>query len=314
MWTRRAVLGSGLALGAGLLLARPAFAATDQLTVALAQEPPHLDPTAGEAPGTEDTAYQNIFEGLTRIDRDGKVQPGLAKSWSVSPDGLTYSFALQSDVRYHDGTSFDAGHVVFSLKRLVGPGSVNPRQAVYAAIRDVSAPDDNTVRIQLAKPDEQFLFNLGLGAASIVAPESADNNRSVPIGTGPFGYLQWDRGSQLVLVRNEDYWGPHPRLSQVNFVFIADPAAAIEALLAGRLEGYPAFPAPAALEPLKGNPAVQIVSGKGPDGGPRVGVWNSKLSGMWVDAPVESCVLADIRWADDNGAPLTPMPDQSTDD
>jgi peptide/nickel transport system substrate-binding protein len=314
MWTRRAVLGTGLALGAGLLVSRPSRAATDQLTVALASEPPHLDPTAGESAATLDAAYQNIFEGLTRIDRDGKVQPGLAKSWTISPDGLDYVFVLQSDVRYHDGTDFDAEHVVFSLKRLVGGDSQSPSKARYAGLADISAPDVASVRLRLAKPDPDLLFKLGLGAASIIAPESADNNRLVPIGTGPFGYLQWDKGTQLVLVRNEDYWGTHPRISLVEFVFVADPAIAIAALLKGQIEGYPNFPAPAALESLKGTPAVQLVAGTGPDGAPRVGVWNSQLSGMWPNAPVESCVLADIRWAGDNGTTTPPPPQDPTED
>ncbi|MDR3476160.1 MAG: ABC transporter substrate-binding protein [Devosia sp.] len=302
MWTRRAVLGSGLALGAGLVLPGRSLAATDQLIVALADEPPHLDPTAGNAASTAAVAYQNIFEGLTRIDRDGRVQPGLAKSWTLSPDGLAYTFVLQPVVRYHDGTSFDAGHVVFSLKRLAGAASPSPRQALYAGIADVTAPDATTVRITLKQPDARLLFNLGLGDAAIVAPESADNNRRVPIGTGPFAFVQCDGGQRVLLARNEDYWGPHPRLSQATFVFIADPAAAISALLAGSIDGFPHFPAPAALEPLRGNPAFEITTGTGPGGEPRVGIWSSRLIGMWSSAPVEGCVLAEIRWAGDNGS------------
>jgi ABC-type transport system substrate-binding protein len=315
LWTRRALLGSGLALGAGLLLTGRSFAATDQLIVGLAEEPPQLDPAAGNAASTEAVAYQNIFEGLTRIDRDGKVQPGLARSWTVSPDGRGYSFALQPEVRYHDGTSFDAQHVVFSLRRLIGPGSASPRKSLYEAITAIEAPDDATIRITLRQPDERLLFNLGLGDAAIVAPESADNNGQVPIGTGPFAFVQWDSGQRIVMERNEDYWGPHPRISQVTFVFIADPAAAVAALLAGSIDGFPHFPAAAALEPLKGNPAVEITTGTGPDGEPRLGVWNSKLGGMWTNAPVESCVLSEVRWAGDSG-PMQPgpTPNQTQDD
>jgi|GEM_PF-5363852 len=314
MWSRRAVLGSGLALGAGLLLPGQSRAATDQLTIALAAEPPQLDPTAGDAPATEAVAFQNLFEGLTRIDRDGRLQPCLARSWIAGADGRSYRFTLEPSVRYHDGTSFDAGHVVFSLERLIAPESRNPHRGIYAAITGATALDDTTVEVTLAGPDADLLRKLALGPASIVAPESADNNGLEPIGTGPFAYQQWDRGADIVLVRNEDYWGTHPRLSQVDFVFYPDPAAAVAALLGGTLDAYPDFPEPALLAPLQGNPALQLVTGKAPDGSPRVGVWSSKLSGMWPDAPVASCVLADLRWADDHGAPLTPMPDPTTDD
>ena len=308
MWTRRSLLRGGIAAGASLLMPRTALATTDALTLALAGEPPQLDPTAGNDPLTEAVAYQNLFEGLIRIDQGGKVQPCLAKSWEISPDGLAYTFALQSDVRYHDGTSFDAGHVVFSLNRLTSAQSQSPLRALYAAISGVAAVDDATVRLSLREPDGKLLFNLGRGDAAMVAPESADNNRTVPIGTGPFAFMQWDAGQQIVVVRNEDYWGTHPRLNEVTIVFAPDPQPAITALLAGTIEGYPNFPDPAALAGVRGNPAVQVIEGVGPDGKRRVGVWNSGLLGMWANAPLEGCVLADIRWKDDSGAPQPAAP------
>jgi len=299
MWTRRGVLRSGLAAGLGLLVGGRALAATDQLTLALSHEPPHLDPTVGDDPATAAVSFQNLFEGLTRIDRDGHVQPGLAKSWTITPDGLTYTFALEANANFHDGTAFDAAHAVFSLDRLRGSGSEAPQKALYAAIDSVTAVDRQTLKVVLSRKDDSFLFNLGRGDAAMVAPESADNNRAVPIGTGPFAFVQWDQGEDIVLARNEDYWGAHPRLNQVNFVFMPDTTAAVDAMLAGQLEAYPDFPAAEALAPLRGNPNYQIVSGTGPDGKPRVGVWPSKLTGMWANAPLEGCVLADLRWSDD---------------
>jgi len=316
MWTRRAVLGGGLAFGAGLVLASRAVAATDQLTLAVVHEPPHLDPTVGDDPVTEAVSFQNLFEGLTRIDRDGKVQPCLAKSWAVSPDGLTYTFALETTANYHDGTAFDASHAVFSLNRLIGADSEAPQKALFASIASVSAPDPATLRLMLNRKDDGLLFNLGRGDAAMVAPESAGNNRAVPIGTGPFAFVQWDQGDDIVLTRNEDYWGPHPRLNQVNFVFLADPTAAVDAILAGQLEAYPNFPNPDALGSLKADDKVKLVEGTGPDGKPRVGVWPSTLTGMWANAPIEGCVLADLRWADDTSpqqsgtAPQQTYPDE----
>jgi len=313
MWTRRRVLGTAAAFGASLALPIRAFAATDALTLALRAEPPHLDPTSGNDPMTEAVAYQNLFEGLTRLDRDGHVQPCLAKSWATSADGLTYTFTLAEDVRYHDGTNFDAGHVVFALNRLAGVNSASPQKALYASIAGVAAVDDVTVRLNLHQPDDKLLFNLARGDASIVAPESADNNRAVPIGTGPFAFVQWDTGQQIVLTRNEDYWGTHPRLNEVTVLFRPDPNTAIAALLDGSVQGYPDFPAPDALQPLRRNPAVQVIDGVGPDGRPRVGVWAAKLQGMWANAPLEGCVLRDMRWSDDTGAPQPPPPQNEED-
>jgi peptide/nickel transport system substrate-binding protein len=321
MWSRRAVLRGGTALGAlALLPMRPGFAATDQLRLGLSHEPPNLDPTAGDDPATLAVSYQNLFEGLTRIDEQGNAQPCLAKSWALSANGLTYSFALHDQVHFHDGTSFDAAHAVFTLNRL-RTSTDNPGRAAFAVIANVVASDQATLQVTLKAPAQNLLVDLGRPAASMVAPESADNNRQVPIGTGSFALTDWHAGNSITLERNEDYWGVHPRINAASFVFIADPAAALAALLAGQIDGFPSFPAPALLEAVKSDPAITVTTGTSSDGKPRFGVWNSQLLGMWRDAPVESCVLAGIRWSTDNGLPDTgpappPVagPGESTDD
>ncbi|HVW93262.1 MAG TPA: ABC transporter substrate-binding protein [Devosia sp.] len=288
----------------------PARAATDQLRLALVSQPPHLDPTAGDDPATLAVSYQNIFEGLTLIDEKGAVVPGLAKSWTVSDDGLTYSFALQDQARFHDGTSFDASHVVFSLKRLAAAGA-----PAYQGIADVMAADALTARVVLKAPDDKFLRNLGLPAAVMVAPESADNNRTVPLGTGPFAFVEWRDGEAIVLERNEDYWGRHPRITVADFIFVHDPATGIAALLDNELDGYPDVPDPRLLDQVRGKAGYLVVTGRGPDGSPRYGAWNAGLTGMWADAPVESCVLAPIRWLSDTSPETTgPAPMPNTDE
>ena len=304
MWTRRAMLGGAAAIGVSALLPKGSLAATDQLRVGLRAEPPHLDPTLDGNGATNDVSYQNLFEGLTSVDEAGKVGPGLAKSWTVSADALTYVFILQDEVRYHDGTSFDADHVVFSLTRLLS--RQGPKRALFDAIATVTAIDPGSVKLVLKHADPQVLFNLGRPEAAIVAPESADNNRMVPIGTGPFALVQWDRGQRLLLQRNEDYWGPHPRMNEAIFVFIADPAAALEALAAHAIDGYPEFTAAEVPDRLKGDPAFKVVSGLAA-GSPRVGVWSAGLEGEWANAPLGGCPLAAIRKTGDAAAPA-PQP------
>jgi peptide/nickel transport system substrate-binding protein len=276
------------------------FAATDELRIGLAHEPPDLDSVEGHDPATLAISYQNLFEGLTRLDEYGAVLPNLAKAWTFSPDKLACSFALVADARYHDGTGFDAEHVVFSLKRLLA--AEGDRAAPYTAIADVVAAGPGTVQLTLSRPDDRLLYKLALPAAGMVAPESADSNNTLPIGTGPFAFVQWDSGQSVVLERNEDYWGQHPRISQAIFAFVTDPATAVAALLNDELDGFPAFPAPDALAPLRPNPAFRIIEGKGPDGQPRTGVWNAKLAGMWADAPVESCIIGGIYWNEPGGS------------
>ena len=233
-----------VALAVAALLAPPAQAAKSDLVLGMQLEPPHLDPTAGAAAAIDEVAYANVFEGLTRIDRDGAVRPALAESWTVSEDGLTYRFTLHAGVTFHDGTSLEASDVVFSLERAKAEDSVNAQKALFEPIESVTAPDAATVVVTLKRPTGHFLFNLGWGDAVVVAPESAEGNKAKPVGTGPFKLRRWVQGDRVELTRNPDYWGPAVKLERATFKFIPDAAAAVAAMLAGDIDAFANFPAP----------------------------------------------------------------------
>ena len=246
---------------AGLLLATSlAFAQSTEIRVGAPLEPPALDPTAGAAEAIDVVVYQNVFEGLTRIDETGAVQPGLASRWDVSEDGLSYSFNLRDGVTFHDGTSFDAEDVKFTFDRILAADSLNAQKALYAPIKDITVVDGLTIEFNLSRPDGLFLFNLGRGDAVIVAPESADNNGVEPIGTGPFAFVQWDRGSRVILEQYGAYWGEKPALTKATYVFINDSATMTSALLAGDIDGTYNFSAEA-LSIFDGNPQFKILVG-----------------------------------------------------
>ena len=245
--TRKLVALAAVALMAA---AGPAEA-KDTLTLGMVLEPPILDPTAGAASAIREVTYANVFEGLTRIDRDGKVQPDLAESWTTSPDGLTYTFKLIGGVKFHDGTPFDCSIVKFSYGRAMAPDSVNAQKQLFAPIADVSCPDKYTAVVKLKHPSALFLFDMGWGDAVMVSPKSADTNKTNPVGTGPFKFKEWVRGDHVTLERNPDYWGSQPKLKEVTFKFVADPSAATAAVLAGDIDAFPLFPAPEALDQFK---------------------------------------------------------------
>ena len=251
----------GLAVAALALAAPSAQAAKTDLVMGMVLEPPHLDPTAGAAAAIDEVVYANVFEGLTRIDRDGAVQPALAKSWTVSDDGLTYSFALHEGVSFHDGSSLEASDVVFSLDRARSEDSVSAQKALFEPIESVAAPDAATVVVTLKRPTGHFLFNLGWGDAVVVAPESADGNKAKPIGTGPFKFERWVQGDRVELVRNPDYWGDAVELERATFKFIPDPAAAVAAMLAGDADAFANFPAPESLGQFEADPRFKVVIG-----------------------------------------------------
>src|SRR5690606_32001624 len=249
-------LAAALAVGmAGVALAQPS-----EIRIGVALEPPALDPTAGAAEAIDIVVYQNVFEGLTRIDQNGAVQPGLASAWSISDDGLTYTFAVQDGVTFHDGTSFDAEGVMFTFDRILSEDSVNAHKDFFTPITSVTVTDPLTVEMTLDHVIGRFLFDLGRGDAVIVAPESADNNANEPIGTGPFAFVQWDKGSRVVLEAYGPYWGEPVHLSRASYLFISDTATMTNALLAGDIDGTNNF-GPEALGVFEGNPQFNILVG-----------------------------------------------------
>ena len=241
-----------LGLGTAVLLALSAAAAEakDTLTIGINLEPPHLDPTAGAAQAIDSVVYQNIFQGLTRIDGTGTVQPSLAESWEISADGLVYTFHLKGGVKFHDGSDLDAGDVVFSLMRALDPNSENAQKPLFAAIDKVEAKDPLTAVVTLKRPQGAFLYNLGWGDAVIVAPESAADNKTKPVGTGPYRLADRVEGASITLQAVD---GAEVAIKTVTFKVVADPSAQVNALLAGDLDYYPGFQAAELLERFKGD-------------------------------------------------------------
>ncbi len=241
-----------LALGTALALALSAAAAEakDTLVIGINLEPPHLDPTAGAAQAIDSVVYQNIFQGLTQIDATGTVQPSLAESWDISADGLTYTFHLKAGVKFHDGTDLDAGDVVFSLTRAMDPNSENAQKPLFAAIDKVEAKDPLTAVVTLKHPQGSFLYNLGWGDAVIVAPESAADNKTKPIGTGPYALADRVEGASITLTAAP---GADVAIKTVTFKVIGDPSAQVSALLAGDIDYFPGFQAAELLERFKGD-------------------------------------------------------------
>ncbi|MER9398517.1 ABC transporter substrate-binding protein [Mesorhizobium sp. M0615] len=237
-----------------------AFAARTDLVIGIPLEPPHLDPTAGAAAAIDEVLYANVFEGLTRIGPNGEVLPDLAESWAISDDGKVYTFKLHTGVKFHDGSDFDAGDVKFSLDRARADNSVNAQKALFAAIDTVEVVGPATVKVTLKNPQGSFLYNLGWGDAVIVAPESADTNKEKPIGTGPFKFQSWAKGSSITLVKSDTYWGAPVFLDKAEFRIVPDAAAAVPALLSGDIQAFPFFD-PDSVAQVKDDPRFKVVIG-----------------------------------------------------
>ncbi|MBU2981575.1 ABC transporter substrate-binding protein [Lentibacter algarum] len=241
-----------------MTVASGALAAGD-MTVALQLEPPHLDPTSAAAGAIDSVLYANVFEGLTRFTSDGSIIPGLAKSWEISEDGLTYTFMLAEGVTFHDGTTMDAEDVKFSLDRARAEDSANAQKALYAGITSVDVVDPLTVKLTLAEPNGSMLFNLAWGDAVIVAPESIEGIKQQPVGTGAFKFGSWVQGDSITLEKNDAYWGTPAVLDNVTFKFISDPSAAFAAVMAEDVDVFSGYPAPENVPQFEADARFQVL-------------------------------------------------------
>ncbi|EDQ06420.1 Glutathione-binding protein GsiB [Sulfitobacter indolifex] len=246
---------------AALAVAATGALAKDDITVALQLEPPHLDPTSAAAGAIDSVLYTNVFEGLTRFMGDGSVVPGLAESWEISEDGLTYTFKLREGVTFHDGTTMDAEDVKFTLDRINAEDSANAQKALYAAISEVTVVDPQTVEVKLSEPNGNLLFNLAWGDAVIVAPESIEAIKQTPVGTGAFKFDEWRQGDKITLSRYDDYWGDAPALASATFKFISDPTAAFASVMAEDVDVFAGFPAPENIPQFEADPRFQVLVG-----------------------------------------------------
>lgn len=244
-----------------LLLTAGVAQAKDSISIGMTLEPPILDPTAGAAAAIGEVTYQNIYQGLTQLDAAGEVVPSLATSWDISKDGKTYTFHLAKGVVFSDGEAFDCATVKFTLDRARGKNSINPQKALFAPIAEVSCPNADEAVVTLKQPTASFLFGMAMPAALMVAPKTSADDKTHPVGTGPYMLKEWVKGDHVTLVRNPKYAGKAPPIATATFRFIADPAAATAAMLAGNLDAFTLFPAPEAVKQLEADKNLHVEIG-----------------------------------------------------
>jgi peptide/nickel transport system substrate-binding protein len=251
-----------LALAAFLPFAAQAAAKKDSVVIGMTLEPPGLDATTGAAAAISETTDYNIYEGLTKVNGDGSVTPLLASSWSISPDVKTYTFKLLSGVRFQDGEPFSSADVKFSFERNAAPDSTNKLKSFFQTIAKIEAPDPGTVIVTFKDPTPDALFQLGLSPAVIVDPKSAPTNATKPVGTGPFMFDNWVKGSSVTLAKWNGYRDAGKiKLDKVTFRIINDPAAQVAALLAGDVDAIPRFGSVQSVEELKNDARFKVTVG-----------------------------------------------------
>lgn len=247
--TRRALLASLVLGGTILALGGPATAQEPKqggtLNIVIQPEPPSLMLGIVQNGPTQMVAG-NIYESLLRYDHELDPMPSLAESWEVNDDGTVYTFKLKEGVTWHDGEPFTAADVVFSADVFLR--ETHPRLRVSLEhVEKIEAVDDHTVRFTLKQPFGPFLGIFEVGTMPMVPKhiyEGTDfkNNpaNAKPIGTGPFKFEEWEKGSYIHLVKNEDYHVEgQPYLDQVYWQVIPDAASRAVAYETGKVDVLP---------------------------------------------------------------------------
>ncbi|MUT67533.1 ABC transporter substrate-binding protein [Paenibacillus sp. NEAU-GSW1] len=242
-----------------------------ELTYALATSPISLDPhTNGLAVGVR--VINNVFDSLVVQLPDGSVKPWLAKSWTVSEDGLTYTFKLRDDVKFHDGTPFNAEAVKFNFDRVIDPATkASNALALIQPYKSSKVIDDYTVEVQLGSPSQAFLRNLGQGTLGIVSPTAAkkygEQFSKNPVGSGPFKFVKWEENAQIVIERNPDYkWANEtavnqgaPYLDTISFKIVPEEATRIGSVKSGQVLAGETVP-PQNIVSIKQDSKFQLLS------------------------------------------------------
>ncbi len=229
----------------------------DVLIAAIGGEPDQLDPQRTSSYFAFEV-LENVFDTLVAPDENLEMQPALAESWEVSDDQLTWTFDLRDGVTFHDGSEFTSEDVVYSYRRIIDEQLANAWK--FAAITDITAPDDDTVVITVAQPTPNLLSNLGgFKGMAIVQQENVESGdiTTAPIGTGPFSVTGYSSGDRITLAANSDYWGGAPELGGVEFRFISEPATALAALRAGDIHWTDVVP-PQQVSELESDDTVQL--------------------------------------------------------
>ena len=234
----------------GPLAAQPA----GTLVVGLVAEPVNLDPAQVTDLNSNRVGRRIVETLVTFPEEKTEVVPGLAESWTISKDGLQYTFKLRKGITFHDGTPLNAAAVKFSIERQINAdhpanklGKYPFANYFFGNVKAVEPLSDDRVAFLLKEPRASFLAVLTAGAASIVSPaavmKAGLDYPSQPVGTGPFRFASWDRGQRVVLEKNAKYWKGPVKFDRVVFRPIVEDQARLTELLTGQLDLIVGVPA-----------------------------------------------------------------------
>lgn len=203
-----------------------------------------------------------VYDYLVDVNAANQIEPRLAQDWSISDDGLNYTFELVENAVFHDGTPLTADDVVWTFNRLRDPESGYPTVDLYSNIAAVEATGEYQVTFTLENTNPFFLFDLSDNHALIIRDETEDASAVEPEdfnGTGPFRVESYDPEARIEMVANEDYWAEgQPQVDRLEIIFFGDRTASVDALRAGQVDLAMSLPTPLYQE-LEGTSGLERV-------------------------------------------------------
>lgn len=251
----------GMLMVVALLLASPAFAQKDALTVDLPGDVATLDPHI-QWDTDSYTVYRNIFDNLVTRDPSGKIVPQIATAWRYADD-LTIVFDLRTDVTFQDGTKLTADDVAFSVNRIINPAFRSPQLSQFDQITraEVTGPAQVTLHTKTPYPALLAqLVKLSIVPKAVVERVGDAAFNQQPVGSGPYRLRAWQRGVQTVLDANDDYWRGKPPFRTVTFRAVPDLSTRVADLRTGRADIIRGL-TPDEAEALKPERSLQVLSG-----------------------------------------------------
>ncbi len=219
--------------------------------------PVQLDPALASS-DAEILILHSIYDYLVDINARNEIVPRLAREWQVSDDGLTYTLRLAEGATFHDGSPLTAADVAWTFNRLRDPSLQLPTADLYAGVTAVEADGDGTVVFTLSQPNPFFLYDLSDNRALVLKAETTDAATSFN-GTGPFKVAEYRPENRMTLVANEHYFvAGKPGVANLELIFFADQAAAVDALRGGQVDIAMRMPTPL-FETLRREPGLTAV-------------------------------------------------------
>ena len=242
---------------------QPAVADSSTVTIGATLAPPTLDLTRNAAAGIPEVLLYNVYEGLVKLDKAGKIKPLLAQSWTISKNGRVYTFKLHSGVHFQNGDPLTADDVVFSFERVLHPPPRHPHPHAddMAPVKTVQAVGPTTVRVTLKQRSHGWLYAMTGPAGVIFDPKAIPTLATHPVGTGPYAFSSMVPQYSVTLTRNPSYWGTPASLDKIVFRYYTDPNALVNAELAGDIDIIDNVPEPEQMTQFSDPKKFQIVQG-----------------------------------------------------